>query len=278
MILVGDIGATSGQWRRIARDQKISQFTTPGFNAAHGHMTDFVTTVKSTLQTLGDCEKMYLYVAGLLPEGNALFVRELQASFPLINIEVASDMIGAARGLAGNEPSWIGILGTGANLAYFDGANLSNRRPSLGYILGDEGSGSYMGKRLLVDYLRGDMPTEFKKIFESTFQLTESDIIQLVYDSQKAKVFLAGFTPFLNEQLAYPYSYQLVYNCFNDHFDALLPLQYNAGEPIHYAGSVALAFSDLLRHVARDKDIALGRIVGSPIAGLALYHQEEIAK
>lgn len=274
MIIIADAGATSTSWRIVQESGQIQQEKTSGFNLAHSKTDEYLKEIKTRFQPYKSAVFVHFYTAGYLnpTQSSIQFSDGLKAIFPAAQITLASDLLGAARGLCGDQPGLIGILGTGANLAHYDGHVISKRIPSLGYVLGDEGSGSYIGKKVVRDFLRGKMPPEIHEKFNHFYQLTEDEIIKSVYQNDAAKSFLGKFTFFIKENIHHPYCYQLVYQAFADYFQAFLMTGLPSDQTIHFSGSVAYEFNDLLRKVGTDLNIRVGLIVASPIAGLTLHH------
>ncbi|MDH5609794.1 MAG: N-acetylglucosamine kinase [Cyclobacteriaceae bacterium] len=274
MILIGDAGGTTTNWRAIA-DGKIHQLKTRGLNLAHDRATQYMEEVSEDLLPYQEAGEVHFYVSGLTndPADRQAVVAAFSVFFKNADILVENDVLAAARGLCGHQPGWAGILGTGANLTYFDGDKLIRKIPSLGYVLGDEGSAAFMGKRLLTDFLRGEMPSAFADTFARRFQLDEKAILMQSYQSDSPKSFFASFSQFIHQHIRNPYCYRLVYESFQTHFDVFYKNPV-AGDSVHYTGSVAFYFSNILRQVASDRQILIGHITESPLAGLTLYHQK----
>jgi N-acetylglucosamine kinase-like BadF-type ATPase len=274
MIIIADAGATSTSWRIIHVDGQIMQENTGSFNLVHSKIDDYLVEVESKFRKFQLASHVHFYTAGYINSSkySTIFSSGLHAIFPNAQINLASDLLGAARGLCGDQPGLVGILGTGSNLAHYDGHVITRRIPSLGYILGDEGSGSYMGKQILVDFLRGKMPADIESKFNQTFQLTEEEVIKYVYQNQEVKSFLGKFTYFLKENINHHYCYQLVYHAFIRYFNAYLLTEKPINQTINFSGSVAYEFTDILRKAGADLNLHVGLIVASPIAGLTLYY------
>ena len=273
MILIGDVGGTKTEW--MVLENGVSRtFKTLGVNLVHEKLTEFLKKVATSLQPFSEAEQVYLYFAGLLdvPRQRRNALNEIKKSFPMAKIIIENDLLGAARGAYQKSPGWIGILGTGANFAYYNGKVITQRIPSLGYILGDEGSGAAFGKKLLADFARQKLPADLEDEFRKAYKLDEATLISKVYGPTGSKAFLASFSLFLHAHLAHPYCHQLVYQAFLEHFKAVAG-NYNPGTLVSYTGSIAYQFSTVLEAAAASIGIAIHSIVPTPIEGLANYHK-----
>lgn len=270
--IVGDAGGTNTQWR-IVREGKISQFETSGFNAYTHKIEDFKKSIQGDIQASLDDLPVFLYAAGVdtLEQKNET-ERELKEIFAQ-SITVENDLIGVARALCGNEEGNVCILGTGSNACFYDGVYVNKVGASLGYVLGDEGSGAYMGKKLLMKIFRNQIDSQIVKKFSESFDLNAHEAIQQIYHQPKPNHFLASFAPFLFENRNHPEIYQLIYSSFCDFYDAFFSKEEYRDQLFHFSGSIAFHFSDILRQVGSDRGFSIKNIIQSPIAGLVLYHQ-----
>ena len=273
MILIGDVGGTHTEWM-ILENGVSRTFKTIGVNLVHEKLSEFLRKVKKFLEPYKEAEQVYLYFAGLLavPRQRKNALNEIKKSFPKAKINIENDLLGAARGAYQTSPGWIGILGTGANFAYYNGKVITHRIPSLGYILGDEGSGAAFGKKILADFARQKLPLDLENEFRKAYKLDEATLISKVYDPVGSKAFLASFSFFLQTHLSHPYCHQLVYQAFLEHFKAVAG-NYNPGTLVSYTGSIAYQFSTLLEAAAASVGIAIHSIVPTPIEGLVNYHK-----
>ncbi|MEM7107663.1 MAG: N-acetylglucosamine kinase [Bacteroidota bacterium] len=278
MILIADSGATSTHWRLIDSQGAINQFKTSGFNPYYQKSEDLSHQVSELAEEIESVVKtLYYYGAGCGAEQNRKLVKQILLEYyRSAGIYVEDDMLAAARALCGNAPGIACILGTGANSCYYNGENIEQQVASLGYVLGDEGSGAYLGKRLLADYLRDDMDAPVAERFKKRFNLSRDEVLDKVYYEAAPGRYMAGFTKFLLQNSKEPYCYSLVYKAFSEFFERNV-LKYDAigTTSVHFSGSVAYYFSNVLRQVATDKGVVLKNIIESPIAGLTLYHKNQ---
>ena len=250
MLLIGDVGGTQTEW--VVLENGVSKrFKTIGVNLIHEKFSEFLKKVKNTLESYSQADQVHLYCAGLLdvPRQRKNALNEVKKSFPRAKISIENDLLGAARGAYQTDSGWIGILGTGANFAYYNGKVITKRLPSLGYILGDEGSGAAFGKKILADFARQKLPSDLEYEFRKAYKLDEATLISKVYDYAGSKAFLESFSFFLHAHLAHPYCHQWVYQAFFDHFNVVFG-NYNSGILVSYTGSIAYKFSNILKTAA----------------------------
>ncbi len=277
MILIADSGGSKLDWRIIQTDGRINQASGSGFNPYYQDADDLSKSIEGHLleKVDGTPTQVFYYGTGVSSEKNQARVKDvLMKYFDSAAIEVSHDLLGAARGLCGSEPGIACILGTGANSCLYDGEKITQNAMSLGWILGDEGSGSHMGKRIAVDFLRSDLPQELSLQFAKRFPSSREDILRNVYQEERPAAYFGSFSKFIFQHLKEPYCYNLVYSGFKEFFGQNV-LKYEGYEKlkIHFSGSIAFYFSDVLRQVANDLGVTVRNILESPIAGLTLYHQ-----
>lgn len=273
MILIADSGATKTDWRLII-DGQVSQFLSEGFNPRTHSLAGFVASWPTELLIHAPrVTHFYFYGAGLPSEEAEDLRMKMAERFPNATIEASTDVLGAARSLLSNRRGVVCILGTGSAVSLYDGQRIIQRVPSLGYLVGDEGSGVHLGKQFIKGYLRSIVPRSVCREFEQAHgALSEADFLSTVYSGDPPNTYLASFAAFVLERLSDPYCYQLVYQTFTDFFEAFQLSQFK-GEPLAFCGSVAHFGSSVLRKVASERGFQITLIAQSPIAGLTLYHQ-----
>jgi glucosamine kinase len=281
MILIADSGGSKTDWRFILKDGSIGQASAPGFNPYYQPVEDLKKTLTEILvphvsRSSEAVEKIFFYGAGVSSLKNQLTVKSaLLEFFPEAHIEIGWDLLAAARALCGHEPGIACILGTGSNSCLYDGKSIVENVANLGWILADEGSGANIGKKFLVDYLRKKMPEKLSQQFQARFPLTREEFLEKVYQHEKPSAFLASFAKFIFQHLKEPYCYKLVYDSFEEFYENNV-MKYAGYKnlKVHFTGSIAFYFSDILRQVANDKGITVKNILEGPIAGLTLYHTQ----
>ena len=182
-------------------------------------------------------------------------------------------MLAAARGLCGHEAGIACIMGTGSNSCYYDGEKIIENVSPLGFILGDEGSGAVLGKLLVGNILKNQFTPELKEKFLSQFNLTPGEIIDRVYRKPFPNRFLASLSPFIAQNLQEPCVRQMVLGSFKDFFKRNV-MQYDySHNKVHFIGSVAHYYRDVLEEAANEMGIQMGTILQSPMKGLIAYHK-----
>ncbi|MGB3616603.1 MAG: N-acetylglucosamine kinase [Catalinimonas sp.] len=278
MILIADSGATKTDWRLLADDGSIQQAKTVGFNPYFITGDEIAATLRTSL--LPDLPKLprevFFYGAGCsTPDRAAVVVGALQAVFPHAEVQVMHDLLAAARALCGREAGVACILGTGSNSCLYDGRKITDQRPNLGFWLGDEGSGGHLGKLLLTDFMHGDLPAELAKKFERRYRTDRDQILAELYTQPAPNRHAASFAKFMFDHLRHPFVARRVYGAFASFLERYVEKYSEAtAHPVHFTGSVAFYYSNLLRRVVQDRGLRLGRVLETPIAGLTLYHQE----
>ncbi len=271
--IVGDAGGTNTCWRAVNGD-KIQQFKTTGFNAYTHNSDDFQ---KAILETLGPAlshdVKIYLYAAGVDTKRQKQEIEKKLSGIFNGHFTVENDLVGVARSLCGDNQGNVCILGTGSNACYYNGEVVDKVSASLGYVLGDEGSGAYLGKKLLMGVFRKQLSPDIVVLFNERYDLDSYKVIQQVYHKPRPNHFLASFAPFIHEHRHHPDIYRLVYQSFKDFYHAFFFQPAISDTSYHFSGSIAHYFSDILRQVGIDMGIHIQNIVESPIAGLVLYHK-----
>ena len=283
-ILIADSGSTKCDWLVITEHgQELGEFHTMGFNP-YFHDADLVEReMKANSQAMevaDSVERVYFYGAGSSsPELCEVIAEGLRRVFANAKVHVGHDLDGAAYSTHTGEPAVTCILGTGSNSCMFDGKTVTEEVPALAYILGDEGSGSWFGKRLLSSFLYHKLPAAIHEDFVEQYGLDKLSITKRVYQEPNANVFLASFMTFLGRHKADPF----VQDWLDEGFKAFLDVHVACFEgasamPIHFVGSVAYHFQDALKKACADRGYRVGNIIKKPIDGLAQYHVEFILK
>lgn len=281
MIIVADSGGSKIDWRLLSKDGTINQAHCPGFNPYYQPIDDLKKNIRDALVPLVNetVTKIFFYGTGVSSEKNQETIKSAFLEvFPSATIEAGWDLLAAARALCGNEPGIACILGTGSNSCLYDGHKIVDVVANMGWILADEGSGTYMGKRIIVDYFRNKLPATLAQQFRLRFPWTREEVLAKVYQDEKPGAFLAGFAKFIFQHLKEPYCYQLAYSSFSDFYEnTVMKYENYKSLKIHFTGSIAFYFSDVLRQVANDKGLTVKNILEGPIAGLALYHKKDVS-
>ncbi|MEX2513099.1 MAG: N-acetylglucosamine kinase [Cyclobacteriaceae bacterium] len=280
MILIADSGSSKTDWRVIHSDGKIAQFRTIGFNPYYQTEEDMISGLNTPpiLELTSIIREVYFYGAGCTSDKNQLRVKKsIHSLFKDAKVFVDHDLMAAARATCGHQPGIACILGTGSNSGDYDGEKITNSRPSPGYLLGDEGGGTYIGKHFLQDFIYDDMPEKIRTELINSYGLTIFEIQENVYQKPFPNRYMAGFCKFISSHKADPYCYQLIYNAFADFFKRhVMRYDQYQKKPVNFVGSIAFFNHDILRKATADFDIQVNTILETPIAGLTLYHQKKI--
>lgn len=277
MILIADSGATKTDWciGQNHTDARIIQ--TQGINPFHQSKEHIGKILSEELLPQFSMDKsitrIHFYGAGCTPEKSVIVKEELARLFPDATIDVQSDLLGAARSLCGRKEGIACILGTGSNSCFYDGEKITANISPLGYILGDEGSGASLGKKLVGDCLKGILPDGIRQIFLDETGLTPAEIIDKVYRQPQANRFLASLTPFLSAHREEPEIQALLLSCFTEFFRRNV-MQYplHTDCEIHFTGSIAWHFQKEVKEAARSLNLQTGKYIKNPIHGLINYH------
>ncbi len=223
-------------------------------------------------------KQVYFYASGSSSEFLACRLKQgLSAVFQKAQIHVDHDLVACSYATYTGEPAISCILGTGSNSVYFDGQNFSNSNSGMGFILGDEGAASYIGKRLLRGYFYRRMPEEYRGKFKAQYNLEKDEVTRRVYQEEHANVYLASFAPFASENIAHPYFWEIVFSGFMEFLENHVLCFDNARQvPIHFVGSIAWYFQDILKEVMGHMDLKPGQIIQKPLDNLIEYHRKYI--
>jgi len=276
MILIAESGSTKTDWILLNEGHIHKQVQTLGINPFHQDINSIIENIKS-LESFQSIDQIFFYGAGCATDGTKQKVKDaLFKVFPHASSEIHSDILAAARSVCGREKGIACIIGTGSNSCLYDGETIIHNVRPLGYILGDEGSGAVLGKRLIADILKGVAPEDITKTFYKKHDLEYADIVNKVYREEAPSRFLAQFTVFLSENIEHSYVTNLVQEEFTRFFERNIN-QYNnhSSLPIHFIGSVAYYFKNELNVVAEQMKLQLGKIIKSPLEGLIKFHIEE---
>jgi glucosamine kinase len=280
MILIADSGSTKTDWRLVDGKKNIHQFQTTGLNPFFLSENQVAENIRRELmlkENFSSVHQLFFYGAGCgAGVQREMIMNALKKVFPNAKIEVNHDLLAACRSLCGRDKGIVAILGTGSNSCYYENEIIAEQVPSLGYLLGDEGSGNYMGKKLLQAFFYHELPETVMLRFQQRFNLTKDDVLASVYSKPQPNRFLASFMHFIFQNKNEKELAEIVRQSFDDFFiHHICKYKNHKKEFLHCTGSVAFYFNDMLRSVAHKYDVQVGKITESPIAGLTLYHLNE---
>lgn len=277
MILLADSGSTKTDWCIAENNSILKRISTRGTNPFFQTPDEIEREIASELvpATAGfPIDKIFFYGAGCaFPEKNEIIRAALAVHYPSATIEINSDMLAAARALCQRSAGIACILGTGSNSCYYDGKQICNNVSPLGFILGDEGSGAVLGRRLVGDCLKNQLPPSLKEKFLARFDLTPATILERVYKRPFPNRFLASLSPFIAENIQIPEIRRIVSEGFTDFFRRNV-MQYDRYTelPIHFTGSIAHYYRSVLEECAEQLKLRIGVILQAPMEGLVAYH------
>lgn len=280
MILIADSGSTKTDWRLIDDEKKIHSYTTIGLNPYFQTIEQISEEIRKDLVTrmpaeaVGSDMEIYFYGAGCSNISMCKVVdKALTNNFSEADIEVNHDLLAAARALCKKEEGIASIIGTGSNSCCYNGKEIVENIPALGYLLGDEGSGAHIGKTFITAYLYDELPKAISTDFYETYRLNKGDIFEHVYRKPLPNKFLASFSKFVHQHIRDPYVSDLVKNCFMQFFDKhICKYPRHKSVSLHCTGSVGFYYQDILKAIASEKGVGVGTIAEFPIEELVKYH------
>ena len=274
MKLIADSGSTKTAWAVVENPNNVIK--TDGINPIFMDSAQIENTLRTQLlpNIAETITEVYFYGAGCANEEKINIVRTaIQSVFGDIKVEIASDLLGAARGLCGHQSGIACILGTGSNSCLYENDKISWNVPALGFILGDEGSGAVLGKLLMGNIFKNQLPEAVKKDFMQTYGYNMMDVIEKVYRAPLPNRFLASFGPFISKHIAVPEMYNMVYGALES-FIVRNVKQYPTDKyPVNFTGSIAYYFADILKDLSVKYNFKIGKIEQDPLGGLIEYHK-----
>ena len=281
MKLIVDSGSTKMEWILLDGKTVKNRFTTEGFNPNYSdiqcleNVTLFVETFHGA-SLRDEIQSIHYYGTGCGTEKNCQLIKEvLQRHFPQAEITVTHDLMAACHAVLGHEKGIACILGTGSNSCVYDGERIVERAVSLGYLVGDEGSGMHIGREVVRSFFYGFMPEDLRQQFADAFHLEQKDFIQQLYHNEQPSKYLASFAKFAGEHQDNPFIHELVAHCFDEFIKAFV-LRFDDCKSlkISFIGSVAFHFQDILKECIKSHDLTMGEVMTSPAAGLVRYYSE----
>lgn len=277
MLLIADSGSTKTHWVCLEGEDE-RRCTTEGLNPLLATDEAFATECSRVQAGLLSAkgtrvDEVFFYGAGCGQEASRQRVRQcLEKAFGCESVSVEGDLLGACRAACGTVEGLVGILGTGSNLCYYDGQAIAQQRTSTGYILGDEGSGNHIGKRLLKDYLEERMPEHVSTLFYNNYRMTTGQLLSNLYSHPYPNRYLASFATFAAQRQNDEYIAALLDDCFDAYF---LQMGYFGSRrllPLSLVGGIVNSFLPAIQRAAERHDVTLGVLMPDPMEGLVRYH------
>jgi glucosamine kinase len=279
LTLIADSGSTKTDWVLIDKKTSLSNLKTIGFNPYFQTKDQISIEINEHLRPfLGDniskIDHIYYYGAGCSNETNCKIVLDgIHNGLGLKNIEINHDLLAAARALCGQKPGIASILGTGSNSCLYDGKNVIENVPSVGYLFGDHGSGAHIGMTFIQAYFDGELPAKIKKDFEANGYHRE-EILDNVYKKPMPSRYLASINKFVSENIKEAFVRQLVKDCFLSFFHQQIGKYTDSRNyTVNSVGSIGYYYKNILAEVANEEGYKLGKVIKSPIVGLVEFHQ-----
>lgn len=275
--LIADSGATKAEWCLINNGKKKTIFT-QGINPyflSEPEIADLVQRELMSKLKNTQIDTIHFYGTGCSNPANAKNVKKgLKSVFSDAQVNVETDLMAAARALCGDEKGIAAILGTGSNSCFYNGKKIVKNSPGLGYVLGDEGSGAYLGRKVLQYYLYNTFDDDLRARFDATYVTTRVEVLDNVYKKPLPNRYLAGFALFLAENRGHYMVENIIEDGFNDFFyQHLCKYTESWKYPINFVGSVAYGFADVLKELCSAYEFELGTILKNPMQGLVKYHR-----
>jgi glucosamine kinase len=279
MELIADSGSTKTTWALTGSGVVNKTILTTGLNP-YFHTPESIGKVihKDLAPNIipGTITAINFYGAGCSTDSkNRMLQDALKDVFSNAEINIFHDILGAARALFGKKRGIAGILGTGCNSCYYDGTDIFTEVPSLGYLFGDEGAGSFLGKNFIGRYLKNKLPAEIREAFDEKYRFSLEDILNALYNQPSPNRFLASFSEFIEPRKQHPFLREMIKSSFNAFMTEHILKYENYHEvPVSFVGSIAYYYKEILLESARENEINVGTILQSPLDGLIRYHME----
>lgn len=280
MILIVESGSTKADWVVLDGIKTISFFQTKGWNPLFLSSEHMIVRLKSYLELKSiftKILKVYFYAPGCSdPSSFNILESSLKSFFVNAHVIIKTDLYAAARAAYRGKPLFVSILGTGSNTAFYNGDSIEQLKPSLGYILGDEGSGASLGRLLLKSYLYKNFPTDIHLEFSKKYSISKEMVLSSIYKNDQPNQFLASYVPFLVTHKTHPFIKDLIQKEFRFYLDTHIlshPLCYDY--PISFIGSVAFYFQEIIRDLCGADKLNISEFVHFPINSLIIYHTKK---
>lgn len=278
MVAIVDSGSTKSDWVILDDFKKVFLKTeTIGFNPNFISKELIVPEIEknNSLATVkNSITRIFFYGSGCGIQKNCETIQEeLGKVFANATITVKEDLMAAAYAAYEGKPAIVCIMGTGSNSCYFDGEKIKIKLPSLGFLMGDEGSGSAIGKQLVRRYFMQKLPEDLHREFEETYQLSIDEALKNMYHTTRPNAYLADFNKFVVERKDHPYFQKMIFEemmCFFDY--QVLPYEESKDAEINFIGSIAYYYENILRSAAAELNLNVGHVVQKPIESLVNYH------
>ena len=276
-ILIADSGSTKTDWC-LLQDNKKKHIITQGLSPyffTQAQISDIIKKELSPKLKNIVPDEIFFYGTGCSNPDNANSVKKAIREHFKTSVKVDHDLMGAAKALCGREKGIACILGTGSNSCFYNGKKIVKNSPGLGYVLGDEGSGAYLGKKVIQYYLYNTFDEDLMERFKAKFNTSAVEILDAVYKKPLPNRYLAGYAIFLAENRGHFMVENIIEDGLNDFFfNHIYKYRESWSMPLHFIGSIAYGFKDVLKDLCDSYELQLGRVLKNPMEGLIKYHQQ----
>lgn len=277
MILIADSGSSKTDWLLSLQNDEVKQFRSAGLNPYFLGEKEIAKIVQEQLSELiaygEDIKEIYFFGAGCSsPDRHEIVSNALSSIFTKSYVSVDSDLLGCAYATCGHEKGLCCVLGTGSNISFFDGDEIHEGKHGLGFVLGDEGAGTWFGRALITDFLYGNMPGPIHDKFSGAYHLDKETVIRKVYQTSSPNTYLASFTKFMSEIRTSVYAQALLRRGLLEFIETNIKSypQYHKYK-CHFVGSIAYIFTDELKAVCDEHGVHIGKIMQQPIHDLMAF-------
>jgi N-acetylglucosamine kinase-like BadF-type ATPase len=277
--LIADSGSTKTEWCLIKNKAK-TLFTTQGMSPYFVNEAQAEQILRNEVIPMlkrNKIDEIFFYGTGCKNPANIqMFKKVFKKVFAGAKITVDNDLSGAAKGLCGDEKGIACILGTGSNSCFYNGKKIVRNSPGLGFILGDEGSGAYLGKKVIQHYLYRIFDNELREKFDAAFQTSDNEILESVYKKPLPNRYLASFVAFLVKNRGHYMIENIIEDGLNDFFFThVISYKESPKLPIHFTGGIAYGFREVVEQLCLNYDLQPGNFLRTPMEGLIKYHQKK---
>jgi N-acetylglucosamine kinase-like BadF-type ATPase len=277
--LIADSGSTKTEWCLIKNKAK-TLFTTQGLSpyfVNEAQAEQILSNEVIPMLKRNKIDEIFFYGTGCKNPANIqMFKKVFKKVFAGAKITVDNDLSGAAKGLCGDEKGIACILGTGSNSCFYNGKKIVRNSPGLGFILGDEGSGAYLGKKVIQHYLYRIFDNELREKFDAAFQTSDNEILESVYKKPLPNRYLASFVAFLVKNRGHYMIENIIEDGLNDFFFThVISYKESPKLPIHFTGGIAYGFREVVEQLCLNYDLQPGNFLRTPMEGLIKYHQKK---
>ena len=277
--LIADSGSTKTEWC-LLKNNKPTLFITQGMSPYFVNENGVEQIIrKEVFSFLGKntIDEIFFYGTGCKNPANIkMFKKIFHKNFTDAKINIDTDLSGAAKALCGKEKGIACILGTGSNSCYYNGSRIVKNSPGIGYVLGDEGSGAYLGKKVIQHFLYNIFDSDLRARFNAKFLTTDAEILESIYKKPLPNRYLASFAIFLAENRGHYMIENIIEDGINDFFFThIIRYRESSKLPIHFTGGIAFGFKDVVQQLCNSYGLKIGTILRSPMEGLIKYHKEK---